>query len=835
MSQFTPNNKYQVDVQMEQPNIIQTLFIVDQNRKYLFDVNQNITIKKLKMILVAAAGLNKVGLRIFHNGKEYTDYDESTLDKLFPNLNYIEFYLQYSYDNVEDLDEIIDLKFKQYCPDHYGKYPYFYCYTCGKSFCSDCLRSGIHNNHDTKEKYDYLQESKNLVELLFKDLKDIFKNTKGVNDESIEELKAKVSIQFFPQLIQMVKQIEQKMMNLILFFFEKEKGNFKTIENNVNLLKNHCEEGLDKLKKEIVIEDMMIDENVFLTFDSKFKEIGNEKERFKEDIAKYKQFSETLYLIQNIIEKTYKEIYDFLLKYLNVTEFEDIKNKINSQNINVVDKKKIFDKLLSNIKKRSSAEPLGNTYYLRSSKVPPKTNEFTMEEINPGNKSGQKMNYLLKSAPKDKSNQNNNIASNTYNVSTQNNYDNINNIGTESYLTGNNYNNFTPNNNAFSNNNNTNSNDNYGTNTYYLRDRNNNNIPNNDYSFASNSNNAYKNNYNTSDNNNNYSNNMFATYENNNNYSTYGNNNINNNPFLTTSGNIGKNTMLSEVKETERMYEEEEESSHGPTYQVVCNIVPPKNQVILYNVNLDQITRKNIEFPPMLGIKHFFPECAWVNNNNKLYILGGIDDFNSVSKLFLEYDPIKGIIRRLAEPNYPHSRHSLFAYNNQIFVVGGDGLECEKYDIINNQWTTLPNLSFKQVYPVLYVHNDILYSFFGIDENEKKTDEAQKLNLKNNRSKWTRVSYKRNGCDLNVYGCGIAKTNDNCVLFLGGMDDKGIRKDAIQFDFSDLSASKTDFMLEENAYFKDSVLLKLSPKVYGNFSIEETNPFLKIKFQVRIH
>lgn len=67
------------------------------------------------------------------------------------------------------------------------------------------------------------------------------------------------------------------------------------------------------------------------------------------------------------------------------------------------------------------------------------------------------------------------------------------------------------------------------------------------------------------------------------------------------------------------------------------------------------------------------------------------------------------------------------------------------------------------------------------------------------------------------------------------MDDKGIRKDAIQFDFSDLSASKTDFMLEENAYFKDSVLLKLSPKVYGNFSIEETNPFLKIKFQVRIH
>jgi len=828
MSQFTPNNKYQVDVQMEQPNIIQTLFTVDQNRKYLFDVNQNITIKKLKMILVAAAGLNKVGLRIFHNGKEYTDYDESTLDKLFPNLNYIEFYLQYSYDNVEDLDEIIDLKFKQYCPDHYGKYPYFYCYTCGKSFCSDCLRSGIHNNHETKEKYDYLQESKNLVELLFKDLKDIFKNTKGVNDESIEELKAKVSIQFFPKLIEMVKQIEQKMMNLILFFFEKEKGNFKTIENNVNLLKNHCEEGLDKLKKEIVIEDMMIDENVFLTFDSKFKEIGNEKEKFKEDIAKYKQFSETLYLIQNIIEKTYKEIYDFLLKYLNVTEFEDIKNQINSQNINVVDKKKIFDKLLSNIKKRSSAEPIGNTYYLRSSKVPPNTNEFMVED----NPKGQKMNYLLKSAPKDNNSQNNNISSIPFISNNQTNYDNNNNnLGNASYFTGSNYNNFGSNNNQFNNNDSSN----YGTSTNILRGKNNN-ITNNDYSFSSNQNNPLNNNYSTYDNNNNYSFNKYTTYtnnnNNNNNYSTYENNNNNN--FLDGS-NYGKKTMLSEVKESERMYEEEEESSHGPTYQVVCNLVPPKNQVILYNVNLDQITRKNIEFPTMLGIRHFLSECAWVNNNNKLYILGGIDDDNNASKIFLEYDPIKGIIRRLAEPYYPHSRHSLFAYNNQIFVVGGDGLECEKYDIINNQWSTLPNLSFKQVYPVLYVHNDILYSFFGINENERKTDDAQKLILKNNRGKWTKVVYKRNGCDLKVYGCGIAKTNDNCVLFLGGMDDKGIRKDAIQFDFSDLSASKTEFMLEENAYFKDSVLLKLSPKVYGNFSIEETNPFLKIKFQVRIH
>jgi hypothetical protein len=280
--------------------------------------------------------------------------------------------------------------------------------------------------------------------------------------------------------------------------------------------------------------------------------------------------------------------------------------------------------------------------------------------------------------------------------------------------------------------------------------------------------------------------------------------------------------------------EEEDEISNSPIYNIICNIVPSKNQVVLYNVDKDCIIRKNINFSPLLGINHFLQDCAWVNNNNKLYILGGMSDDSLNTKIFLEYDPIKDKMRRLPDSKYTHSRHSLFAYDNQIFVIGGDRLECEKYDINKNEWSTLPNLSFKQIYPVLYVHNDIIYSFFGIDENIRKTDCVQKLNLKNNKAKWQKVVYKKNKCNLCVFGCGIAKINENCVLFLGGMDDNGIRDEAIQFDFNNLSAKKTEYLLEEKAYFKDSVLLRLSPNDFGNFSIEETNPFLKIKFQFNV-
>ena len=826
-NQKASNYQYQENNEKPLPQIRQTLFIVDKKRQYLFDVNQNITIKKLKRMIVAAADLNKLGLRIFHDDVEYTKYDDSCLDELFPNLQKVVFYIQYSYDQVEDLEEIIDLKLKQYCNLHNGKYPYFYCFTCGRSICSDCLRSGEHNNHETKEKYDYLQESRNLVELLFKDLKDMFKNAKGVNDDSVEELKAMVSIQFFPKLIEMIKQIEQKMINLILFFLEKEKGNFKTIENNVNLLKNHCEEGLDKLKKEIVIEDLMIDENVFLTFDSKFKEIGKEKEKFRDDIEKYKRFSENLYLIKSIIEKTYKEIYDFLLKYLNVTEFEDIKNQLNSQNISVIDKKRILEKLLSNIKRRPSSEAKydtyrntnvnTNVYNLRSRDVP-KTEEFNIDD----NKN-KNVNYVLSSTQKD-----------IKGKGSQSNIFNVNNIGNNS----NNYSNF--NTNDYNNKNNTNTYL-FSSNMNNYNENNNNNFKGQNEDGNISNNNIYLKetkktflgpNPNISENNFNYS----AEYNYSSNYNNTGG--INNNNYYNSKNNNQQNkNVKTEIIEKRHIYEnnmeeEDEDSSKGQIYHVVGNIIPSKNEVVLYNVDLDAISRRKIEFSKLTGIIHFFEECAWVNHNNKLYILGGIDDFGQSTKIFLEYDPIKNIIKRLPDSKYTHSRHSIFAYDNQIFVVGGDRLECEKYNIVNNEWSSMPSLSFKQIYPVLYVHNDILYSFFGIDENAKKTDNAQKLNLNNNRSKWSKLTYKRNGCNLCVFGCGVAKTSENCVLFLGGMDDNGIRQEAIQFDFSNFTATKTDFMLEEKAYFKDSVLLKLSPKNYGNFSIDDTNSFLKIRFKV---
>ena len=333
------------------PIIKQTRFLLPKKRSYLFDVNQDISIYKLKKMITVAANLGK-NVRLFHNNIEYTDKDSSTLEELFPNLQLIEFKIEPQSQQIEEIDDLINLRLKSFCEGHKGKYPNFYCYTCSKSICTECLRDIKHKGHDIKEKYDYLQQSKTLIENLFYDLKDLLAKGEGIPDDLINNLKAKISIQFFPKLVEIVKQIEKNMLDLIIFFLEKDKMNFKTVQNNLNSLKSSCAEGLDKLKENIEIEDLMVDEKIFLTFDSKYKGINNEKDKIVKDINTYKAFSDNLNLIENIVEKTYNEIYEFLMKYLEITKFTEIRDKLTNNIISEINKKDILEKILNDIKQK---------------------------------------------------------------------------------------------------------------------------------------------------------------------------------------------------------------------------------------------------------------------------------------------------------------------------------------------------------------------------------------------------------------------------------------------------------------------------------------------------
>ena len=333
------------------PKIRKVIFIIDKERKYSFDVDQNIAIYNLKMMIISAASLGRVSLRIFHEGKEYTQNDPDLLDFLFPTLDTVIFTLSIDENSLNKNNELtkINLLSKKYCSKHMNKYPYCFCYTGNKSICSDCILSNEHLNHEYKEKYDYLQSSQDLTEELFSTMKNDIKCT---DEKYINEFRDKLSVKYFPSLVKILKEVENKLNGLISTFIKKEKKNFLGITKNIISLRENCEDGLDCLKEKICIENLMIDDDIFLTFDKKYKSISQEKNKILKNIEQFDKFKTQLKIIENAVEKIYNELHDVLNKYLNSDIYDKINKEIETYNILPIKTKDAFNNLVADIKKK---------------------------------------------------------------------------------------------------------------------------------------------------------------------------------------------------------------------------------------------------------------------------------------------------------------------------------------------------------------------------------------------------------------------------------------------------------------------------------------------------
>ena len=166
------------------------------------------------------------------------------------------------------------------------------------------------------------------------------------------ELQEKIKIKFFSKLKKMVEEIEKRLVEVLEEFIKRNKKNIEVVKNNMISLKKNCGEGLDELKEKICIEDMMLDEEIFLTFDKKFKDIKNEKDRIIKDMEEYKQFKQQLKIISDAVEKIYNEIYAFLDKYLTSDIYMKIVKEIEKIDILPINKKDIFYRILSDVKKK---------------------------------------------------------------------------------------------------------------------------------------------------------------------------------------------------------------------------------------------------------------------------------------------------------------------------------------------------------------------------------------------------------------------------------------------------------------------------------------------------
>jgi hypothetical protein len=266
------------------------------------------------------------------------------------------------------------------------------------------------------------------------------------------------------------------------------------------------------------------------------------------------------------------------------------------------------------------------------------------------------------------------------------------------------------------------------------------------------------------------------------------------------------------------------------SFHAISTVVPETKDIIIYENELNSVARLTIEFSPLLGVSAFLSKCSILNIENKIYISGGVSNSES-SASFLVYDNFTGSLNRLTDMPVPRHSHSMIHFNGSIYFVGGSSKVTERFDLKEFKFVRLSELNSEvRLNPILYVHSNFLYAFFGSNSRGDYLDSIEKLNLKSPKSRWEVVPYKNTkSCDLKMTGSGLVTGEDKSIYFFGGKGKDGLKSSIYKFDFKSYSWEKVEASLEEPITFPESQLADLGGNTYGHFNSEKAENFFKIQ------
>lgn len=262
----------------------------------------------------------------------------------------------------------------------------------------------------------------------------------------------------------------------------------------------------------------------------------------------------------------------------------------------------------------------------------------------------------------------------------------------------------------------------------------------------------------------------------------------------------------------------------------VYTIQPESRYVYVYSEDKQRVKKYAVNFPILKFEKSFLKGSAWVNANGKLYISGGILSDGSLSNEFLLYDNTDNTITILGKLAENRANHSMFFYDTNIYILGGQSTKTiEIFNINSNKISSKQNVNFESVdNPILWIHAGYLYSFFGIKEG-LYVDFVQRANLKLEILKWEKVAYKKaKNIACNLVGSGIIPCGVTEIYFFGGKNNVETTNQSIIFNFDNKEFSDAGVPLEQGQFFKDSRFIELGNQTFGQFSLTEYDNFLKI-------
>ena len=385
----------------ETTNIIKVITTIDDDKRtYSIDIDDSSTFYEFKKILSESAHLIENNFHIYHKEQEYTnEYDDNTLKEIFPRMQIVKLILKIN-KNLNEIEEkllSVKINIKIPCEKHSRKYKVLYCFTCNKSICFDCyILTQEHLNHKIEEKSDYIAPAEFLMNKIFKNSYIFKADTKLSKYIESVNFRADLKLNIFENLRKLINSIENKFNSCLQFFSFNEDLSEKNTNNNIDLIKKYCIEYFIKLKNDIEINQIIIDDKIFLTLYQKLKEVEKYKDEYLlSNKKKYEKLNSLLLPFTTKIENITNELKNNFEEILNQDIYENFSNLVQENTVELIQKNEISDLMFKNIYVKRKSH-----FHLLNSKKEKERSNSALNKIFHFNKEKNPFKKAISSSPK---------------------------------------------------------------------------------------------------------------------------------------------------------------------------------------------------------------------------------------------------------------------------------------------------------------------------------------------------------------------------------------------------------------------------------------------------
>jgi len=347
----TINNR--TSMYIDNPIHKRTLIVEYNGENFTHDISDVCQIRSLKKMIQVSMKIRRSLINFYTiDGEELKECDDARLMEIFPGEKVFHLKMSLSPKETEINSSRRKVYLNNYCEKHEIKYLNLYCYTCQKSICLECLEENLHKGHKYMEKYDYLQNSKFLVDKSFKNLTNTIHSMKYSLTEKCEIL-VKQNEDYFDSIINMIKSLKYKIKTFILNYDEQSNHSLNNLKYNLETIKDTCTDSLEDLKEKLVMENIICCEETFLEFDEKLKSIKEEEKIILNDKKNYEDLINYFETIGTSFNKLYDDFSKYVFKkdseYSNIFDSKKFQDKIVNE-VTELQISKIQNKILENVK-----------------------------------------------------------------------------------------------------------------------------------------------------------------------------------------------------------------------------------------------------------------------------------------------------------------------------------------------------------------------------------------------------------------------------------------------------------------------------------------------------